>query len=196
MSAPRRERGFTLAETLVSMTLAVIAFAAAGPLMLQNAQINKAQQMKLAAQADARNCMTLIVNTLRTAGWDPRNNGFAPLGLDPDPNTDNFITVNADLNEDADILDDLESVTIRHSSDRLEWRRFSDPNQPFLILAENVINDEDGDGTTEPMFTPDSTTDPERITVKITTRSPEPDPRSRQYLRVTVESDVYLRGGS
>jgi len=195
MSARRSQRGFTIAEILVSMTLVAVAFAAAAPLLIQNAQINKAQQMKLAAQADARNCLTLIVNTLRTAGWDPRNNGFAPLALDPDPNTDNFITVNADLLEDNDISDDGESVTIRHTSNRLEWRRVDDPNQPFVVLAENVTNDEDGDGTAEPMFTPDSLTDPQRITIKITTRTAEPDPRSRQYLRYTVESDVYLRGG-
>ena len=193
--AQRPARGFTLAEVLVSMALAMVIFSAAAPLLIQNAQINKAQQMKLGAQADARNCMTLVVNTLRTAGWDPRNTGFAPLALDPDPNTDNFITVNADLMENANLADEWESVTIRHTSNRLEWRVWADPNQPFMTLAENVTNDENGDGIAEPMFTPDSVTNPTRITIKITTRTPEPDPRSHQFLRYTVENQVYLRGG-
>ncbi|MGH9868538.1 MAG: PilW family protein [Candidatus Polarisedimenticolia bacterium] len=195
MSTRRRERGFSLVEILVAMTLVAVAFAAAAPLLIQSAQTNKVQQMKLAAQADARNCMTLIVNTLRTAGWDPRNNGFAAIVLDPDPNTDNFITANADLLENNNIDDDGESVTIRHFNNTLEWRRVADPNVPFVVLAENVTNDADGDGTAEPLFTPDDTTNPQRITIKITTRSAEPDPRTRQYLRYTVESDVYLRGG-
>ena len=195
MSAPRAQRGFTLAEILVSMTLMMVAFSAAAPLVIQNAQINKAQQMAMASLSDARGSLNLIVNTLRTTGWDPRNLGFAPLALDPDPNTDNFITVFADLTGDNDILDDGEAVTIRHTSNRLEWRRVSDPNQPFVVLAENVTNDEDGNGTAEPMFTPDSATNPQRITVKITTRSAQRDPRTMQYLRFTVRSDVYLRGG-
>ena len=61
------------------------------------------------------------------------------------------------------------------------------------VLAVNISNDADGDGIIENMFVPDSTTDPQRITVQITARSPVLDPVSREYSRYTVTSDVYIR---
>jgi hypothetical protein len=40
---------------------------------------------------------------------------------------------------------------------------------------------------------PDSTTDPQRITVQITAQSPVIDPVTRDFTRYTVSSDVYIR---
>ena len=79
--------------------------------------------------------------------------------------------------------------------DRVEWRRSSDTSQPFDVLAVNISNDEDGDGTAEPMFVANSTTDPSRILVRLTAQSPVPDPKTGQRIRFTVASEVVLRNG-
>jgi len=143
-------------------------------------------------QSNARNCLSMIVQTLRTAGWDPRNAGFAAVALDPSPtNTNNYIEVFADLNEDGDASDAGEDVIIRWAVDRIEWR--TDPSQPYVTLSDSISNDADGDGTAETMFVPDSMTHPTRITVRITARSPVPDPRTGQFIRYTVSSEVVLR---
>ena len=42
-------------------------------LLIQNARVNKAQQMTAEVQANARNCLSMIVQELRSAGWNPMN---------------------------------------------------------------------------------------------------------------------------
>jgi prepilin-type N-terminal cleavage/methylation domain-containing protein len=194
MTRIRDEAGFSLVEMLVGMTVFCLAVGGIAGLLVQNSQINRTQQMREEAQANARTCLSMIVQVLRSAGYDPRNTGFASLGIDSTPlDPTNWIEVFADLNEDGDTGDANEAVLIRHTSERIEWRTTSDVSQPFVILADSISNDADGDGTVEPMFVPDSTTDPSIVTVRITARSPTPDPRTRQFLRYTVTSDVVVR---
>ena len=187
-----KARGFTIVELLVSLAVFSMAMASISGLLVQNSKINKAQQMTSDMQADARNCLSMIVQRLRTAGWDPLNNGFSPLVLDADP-TDSvsYIEVFADLEEDGDTDDPDEAVLIRHTGDRIEWRRTT--SGPYEVLAVDISNDADGDGNPEPMFVPDSTTNPTQITVRITAQSPVPDPSSGNYIRYTMSSVVFLR---
>jgi len=188
------EGGFTLVEMLVSLTLLSMVFGGIAALMIQNSQINRTEQMSAEVQSNARNCLSMIVQVLRTAGWDPKNAGFAAVGLDPSPtNSTNYIEVFADLNEDGDTNDANEDITIRWATDKIEWRTTSDTTQPYVTLADSISNDADGDGTPETMFVADSMSNPTRITVRITARSPVPDPRSGQYIRYTVSSEVVLR---
>ena len=84
-------------------------------------------------------------------------------------------------------------MLIRGAGSRVEWRKTSDTSQPFVILADIISNDSDGDGIAETMFVPDSATDPTRVTVRITAQSAARDPRSGQYIRYTVSSEVVLR---
>jgi len=190
----RKEGGFTLVEMLVSLTLLSMVFGGIAALMIQNSQINRTEQISAEVQSNARNCLSMIVQVLRTAGWDPKNAGFAAVGLDPSPtNSTNYIEVFADLNEDGDTNDANEDVTIRWATDKIEWRTTSDTTQPYVTLADSISNDADGDGAPETMFVADSMSNPTRITVRITARSPVPDPRSGQYIRYTVSSEVVLR---
>jgi len=192
MRSVRAESGFTLVELLVSLALLSMVLGGVAGLLVQNSRINRAEQMSAEVQSNARNCLSMIVQTLRTAGWDPRNAGFAAVALDPSPtNTNNYIEVFADLNEDGDASDAGEDVIIRWAVDRIEWR--TDPSQPYVTLSDSISNDADGDGTAETMFVPDSMTHPTRITVRITARSPVPDPRTGQFIRYTVSSEVVLR---
>ncbi|PYS97209.1 MAG: hypothetical protein DMF50_01430 [Acidobacteria bacterium] len=130
------EAGFSFLELLVSLSLLTLAMGGIAGLLIQNSQINRADQMSTEVQATARNCLSMIVQVLRSAGWDPRNAGFPALVLDPTPtNTTNYIEVLADLNEDGDTADAGEDVLIRWNGTQIEWRTSSDTTQPFVVLA-------------------------------------------------------------
>jgi prepilin-type N-terminal cleavage/methylation domain-containing protein len=188
----REAAGFSLVELLISLTVVVIVAGGLTGFVIQNARINKSQQMAAEVQTNARNCLEMIVQQLRSAGWDPMNSGAIPtVALDPDLiDGISQIEVFADLDEDSLTTSPNEQVLIRHTSDQIEWRR--SPADPFTILATHITNDADGDSTIEPMFVPDADP-PTRITVQITARSPVPDPVTGDFIRYTVRSDVLLR---
>jgi len=195
MTPPARQRGFSAVEALVSLAVLMLAMAGVSVLLVQNARINKAQQMTAALQSDARNCLSMIVQKLRTTGWNPMGAAIPLIQLDPDLG-DNVseIELYADLDGDSATTGADEQILIRHVGDRIEWRRSAAGT--FEILAVGITNDADGNGAPEPMFTPDSTTDPSRILVRITAESRDPDPTSGQPIRYTVSSEVILRNRS
>jgi hypothetical protein len=199
----RREAGLSLVEALVSTTVVLLALGSLAGMLLHSSRLNRSQQLAMAVQSNARNCLALIVERLRSAGWDPQNAGLPTVMLDPlgtaaspADGVDN-VEVYADLNADSETDgvatddDEEEQVLIRHVGDTVEWRL--GPTTAFVVLARGVTNDADGDGLAEPMFVPDDALAPERITVRITARSPVPDPQSGQFIRYTVTSDVALR---
>ena len=79
-----KQRGFSLVELMVSMAVLLLALAGLAKMTLEGSQINRAQQMTAQVQANARNCMTMVVQKLRSAGWDPANNGLAMITWDAD----------------------------------------------------------------------------------------------------------------
>jgi hypothetical protein len=163
--------------------------------VLQNSRLNRAQQLLADAQNNARASMDLVVGRLRSAGWDPMEAGIGTVAVDPDLSDDmSQIEIFADLDEDRQTNSVGEQVLIRHRGDRIEWRLSA--SSPFEVIALNVTNDADGDGTVEPMFQPDDPADPEVITVQITARSPVPDPRTREFVRYTLRNEVKLRKAS
>ncbi len=188
------QRGFSLLELMVSLTVTLLIMTGVTKMMLQNSRINKAQQMTAQVQSNARNCLSMVVQLLRSAGWDPLNAGIPSVVLDTDLGDDiSEIEVYADLDSDGTTDGVDEQVLIRHIGDRIVWRRSNDVSGPFVILATNISNDADGNGTIENMFLPSSTPDPQRIRVQITARSPVPDPMSGEFIRFTAGTDVVLR---
>ena len=188
------QRGFSLLELVVSLAVTLLIMTGVTKMMLENSRINKAQQMTAQAQSNARNCLSMVVQRLRSAGWDPLNAGIPSVVLDTDLGDDiSEIEVYADLDSDGTTDGVDEQVLIRHIGDRIVWRRSSDVSGPFVILATNISNDADGDGTIESMFVPSSTPDPRRIRVQITARSPVPDPMSGEFIRFTAGTDIVLR---
>ena len=188
------QRGFSLLELMVSLTVTLLIMTGVTKMMLENSRINKAQQMTAQAQSNARNCLSMIVQRLRSAGWDPLNTGIPSVVLDTDLGDDiSEIEVYADLDSDGTTDGVDEQVLIRHIGDRIVWRRSNDVSEPFVILATNISNDADGDGTIENMFVPSSILDPQRIRVQITARSPVPDPMSGEFIRFTASTDIVLR---
>jgi prepilin-type N-terminal cleavage/methylation domain-containing protein len=191
----RSQRGFSLIETLVSLVILMLAMSGLASLLIQNARVNKSQQMTADVQSNARNCLSMIVQRLRSAGWDPMSTGTVPTVLTDTDTSDAIseITVYGDIVDPPDgDYDDLdEEVLIRHVGNQIVWRR--DTSSAFIILATNISNDEDGDGVVEPMFQPNTTPNPSIVTVQITAQSPVPDPTSGEFIRYTVRSDVVLR---
>ena len=190
----RSQRGFSLLELLVSLTVTLLIMTGVTKMMLHNSRINKAQQMTAQAQSNARNCLAMIVQRLRSAGWDPLNAGLPAVNLDTNLGDDIAeIEIFADLDTDG-LTDGVdEQVLIRHLGDRIVWRRSNDGSEPFVILATNISNDANGDGTIEDMFVPSSSPNPERVTVRITAQSPMPDPMSGEFIRFTASTEVILR---
>ena len=174
------------------MTVMMAAMSGLASLMIHNAKVNKSQQLKTDVQSNARNCLSVVVQKLRGAGWDPGANGIATLTLDPDT-TDDVSEIEIFADYDGDGLTDKtdEQVLIRHSGNQVQWRVSASGS--FVVLATNISNDADGDGTPEPMFTPTPNPDPNRILVRVTARSAVPDPITKQILRYTVSSEVVLR---
>lgn len=178
-------------EALVGLTVLMLAMTGVASMLIQNSRINKKQQMTVQVQADARNCLSMIVQKIRSAGWDPRGIGFDGVTLDANPGDDiSEIDVRADLNNDGDIDDDFEQLKIRHTNGRVEWRRTAAGS--FETLAINISNDADGDGTAEAMFIADASP-PTRISVTVTAQSPQQDPATNDYIRYTISTDVVLR---
>jgi prepilin-type N-terminal cleavage/methylation domain-containing protein len=191
---PNRQAGFTLVELMVSLVVTLLLSAGLATMMVESSRVNRSQQMKAKVQADARNCLSMVVQRLRSAGWDPLNADLATLNLDSDT-SDGIAEIElfADLDGDGanDSLD--EQVLIRHVNNQIVWRRTNDVSDPFIVLATNITNDADGDGTLEEMFVPSPAVDPTFITVQITAQSPIPDPVSGEFIRYTVSSDVVIR---
>jgi type II secretory pathway pseudopilin PulG len=192
MTRSAASRGYSILEALVAMAVLLSAMTSIYGLLLQYARMNKSQQLSVSAQSDARTSLTMIVGKLRNAGWDPLSAGIQFVQLDTNAlDGIDEIEVFADLDADGDTDGLDEQVLIRHIADRIEWRRSAGGS--FEVLAVGISNDSDGDGTVEPMFTPDSTSDPTRVVVQITATSSVPDPVSGQPTRYTVAGEVTLR---
>ncbi len=192
MTTPGNEHGMSMLEVLIATAILLTAMAAVGGMLLQSSRIGRSQQIAADMQADARSCLAMIVGKLRTAGWDPMSAGIQVVQLDTDLGDDiSEIETFADLDADGDTDGLNEQVLIRHIGDRIEWRRQASGS--FEILAVGVTNDSDGDGNPEPMFAPDSLTDPTKIVVQITTESAEPDPVTHAPMRFTMASEIAFR---
>jgi len=194
MHGRRHERGFSLVEVLVALLVTLAIMAGLFSLLIGSSELNKSKRMTMNAQANARSTLSLLVQKLRSAGWDPMNAGIPALTLDPNlSDSVSQIEVFADLDMDGDTDGNREQILIRHRNGQVEWRSSNDVSAPFTVVAANISNDVDGDGVVEPMFWPDSTTNPTRITVRVTAQSPMRDPLTGDFIRYSVASDVVLR---
>jgi prepilin-type N-terminal cleavage/methylation domain-containing protein len=195
MTARHCERGFSLVELLVSTVVLLVVMTTLFAMLVHNSKVNKSRKLAMDVQANARSTLSVVVQKLRSAGWDPMNTGTIPvLALDPDLTDDvSQIEIYADVDKDGTTDGTKEQILIRHQNGRVEWRSTNDVSAPFTIMAASISNDADGDGTIEPMFVPDSYGDPTRVTVQVTAQSPMPDPLTGEVIRYTVSSDVVLR---
>ena len=99
MRAAESCRGFSLLEALVALMLTALTVASVGGMLVDNAKLNSSQQLQTRIQCDARTGVSMIVQRIRSAGWDPRNAGVQMLVLDP-------------LDIDADHTDGVDNLIV------------------------------------------------------------------------------------
>lgn len=190
----KRQAGFSFVEVMVGLVTMSMAATGMMTLVIHNSRINKAQQMYNEAQSNARASMELIVARLRNAGWDPLNAGLPSVVTDPDLGDGvSQIEIFADLDEDGATDGSGEQIVIRHADNRIEWRPDNDPATPFQVIANNITNDADDDGSVEPMFAPKDPLNPEVVVVQITARAAAPDMRTGRFITYTLRNEVALR---
>jgi type II secretory pathway pseudopilin PulG len=190
----QNSRGFTLVEALVTLVIVLLTMAGLASLLIESSRINRTEQLTAEVQSNARNCLAMIVQKVRSAGWDPADAGIAFVTLDPDlSDSVSELEIFADLDADGATTGQNEQVLIRHQNGQVVMRPTSDVTDPFVVVAFDISNDEDGDGNIEPMFVPDDTTNPTRILVQVTARSSSPDPTTREFITHTMRTEVVLR---
>ena len=79
---PQAQKGFTLAELMVSVTLMLIVLVGAYQFMVASARIYRSEDELLALDQQARVAMDVIVRTVRQAGSDPMQTAFDPSVTD------------------------------------------------------------------------------------------------------------------
>ena len=200
MQNANQQRGFSVVEALVSLVVLAVAMTGLYSLLIHNSQLNKSEQMKAETQANARSVLAVVVQKVRSSGWDPLGGGlFTGVTVDDDfTDAESKLTVRADFdsvlspgNPDGAITQQDEEIEFVHRGTSLFWRRTVGGS--FEVLAPNISNDADGDGTIENMFVPDDVSNPTRITIQITAQSPVIDPITKDFSRYTVTADVVLR---
>ncbi len=100
----RSQKGFTLAELMVSVTLMLIVLLGAYQFMVASARIYRSEDELLALDQQARVAMDVIVRTVRQAGSDPMQTAFDPGTTDsfPIPMAKRYaIRILADLPQDT-----------------------------------------------------------------------------------------------
>ena len=67
----RSQAGFSMIEMAVSMAVALLLMLGMASFLIESSRLNKSQQMQAEVQANARNCMLMVAQKLRSAGWNP-----------------------------------------------------------------------------------------------------------------------------
>ena len=98
------QKGFTLAELMVSLTLMMIVLIGAYQFMIASARIYRSEDELLALDQQARVAMDVLVRALRQAGSDPMQTAFDPSVTDsyPIPMANRYaVRILADLPQDT-----------------------------------------------------------------------------------------------
>jgi len=99
LCSQKTNRGFTIIELLVAMTLGLVVLAAILNMFASQNRTSAVQQEVAYAQQNVRAAMDLIVRELRNAGYDPEDNGFDAI---PQA-TSTLIQVRIDYRGDNDL---------------------------------------------------------------------------------------------
>jgi prepilin-type N-terminal cleavage/methylation domain-containing protein len=98
----KRNRGFTLVELMVAMTLGLIVLWAVLKIVIGQTRANAVQQQVVYAQQNVRAGMDLMAREIRNAGYNPTNaSGFQGILAA----SGNYIRIQSDMNRDGDTED-------------------------------------------------------------------------------------------
>ncbi|MFV9690407.1 MAG: PilW family protein [Desulfobacteria bacterium] len=185
-----RERGFSLIELLIAMTLGLIVLGAISSVFLTQRQTYDAQEQIADMVQTARAAMDMMSREIRMAGYNPANAGFNGITY-----ASSQLQIQADINGDGNTSSDPnENITYTYDAKNFRIdRNTGSGGQPFAdnIEAFNFVYLE-ADGTTE-VNTFANTGNIRQIRITITARTSKIDRALGDYRRYTLTSLVTPR---
>jgi type IV pilus assembly protein PilW len=186
------QKGFTLAELLVAMSLSLIVLGAVYSVYRVQAHTVKVQEHRMEAQEYARVALDMMVREIRNSGYFPNQtpcggnptNGIAAFSI----NSIHFVY---DYTADGDCADPGEDITYTHDPVSLNISR-TDGNGPTTMTDGNITFfefkyfDVNGAETTV-------AANIKRVSVLLTVRSKSTDTQFNGQQTITMNSTIDLR---
>ena len=199
-SIENKERGFTLVELLIAMTIGLIILTALSSTFLMQRKAYDVQEQITEMVQTARAAMDMMSREIRMAGYDPTGamqksdpTGAKFVGIPYDANK---LQIYADLKGDEDTNDPHEYIKYTIDSDYpFEIRRDTGGGrQEFALNIQSfTFVYLEADGTTE-VITSTDTDKIRQIKITITARTSKPDPNiSGGYRTYTLTSYITPR---
>jgi type IV pilus assembly protein PilW len=190
------ERGFTLVELLIAMTIGLIIMTALSSTFLMQRKIYDVQEQVAEMVQTARAAMDMMTREIRMAGYNPTGAGFDGITYDA-----HQLQIQANIDDDENIInadgsyDENENITYTYYDENSAYpyqiKRKTD-NGNFVSFAENIEEFTfvylKADGVTE-VTTSAENDDIRQIKITITARTARPD---RDYTHPTY-GDHYRR---
>jgi type IV pilus assembly protein PilW len=186
------ERGFSLVELLIAMTIGLIILAALSSTFLMQRKIYDVQEQVAEMVQNARAAMDMMSREIRMGGYDPTSAGFDGITYDA-----HQLQIQANIDDDEDIInadgsyDENENITYTYYDENSAYPyqiKRKTGNGNFVSFAENIeaftfnYLDSSGNATT-------TTSDIRQIKITIIARTAKPD---RDYTHPTY-GDHYRR---
>ena len=199
-SIENKERGFTLVELLIAMTIGLIILAALSSTFLMQRKIYDVQEQVVEMVQTARAAMDMMTREIRMAGYDPAGATFDGITYDADQ-----LQIETNINGDENILNDdgtydtNEHIVYKYydkdSSYPYQIKRKTG-NGNFVSFAENIksftFDYLEADGVTKVTTTADNDKI-RQIKITITVRSAKPDSDYGGYREHTLTSFITPR---
>jgi type IV pilus assembly protein PilW len=186
-------RGFTLIELLVAMGLGLVVLGAVLKVFVSQNRTNAAQQEVAYAQQNVRAAMDLMAREIRSAGYDPEDNGFEGIKTA----TSNSIRILSNLsgdNEAGDPDDPNEDVTYTVNGSNQLTRAgnrmvdFVNNLQFGYVLKDGTVLDPPGAA-----LTAEQRADVRTVIIHLGVRTENPDRDTGQFRVRNLMSRVRIR---
>jgi len=196
------ERGFSLVELLIAMTIGLIILTALSSTFLMQRKIYDVQEQVAEMVQNARAAMDMMSREIRMGGYDPTDAGFDGITYDA-----HQLQIQANIDDDEDIInadgsyDENENITYTYYDENSAYPyqiKRKTGNGNFVSFAENIeaftfnYLDSSGNATT-------TTSDIRQIKITITAKTTKPDPDytdptyGDHYRRYTLSSVITPR---
>jgi type IV pilus assembly protein PilW len=186
-------RGFTLIELLVAMALGLVVLGAVLKVFVSQNRTNAAQQEVAYAQQNVRAAMDLMAREIRSAGYDPEDNGFEGIKTA----TSNSIRILSNLSGDdeaGDPDDPNEDVTYTVNGSNQLTRAgnrmvdFVNNLQFGYVLKDGTVLDPPGAA-----LTAEQRADVRTVIIHLGVRTENPDRDTGQFRVRNLMSRVRIR---
>jgi prepilin-type N-terminal cleavage/methylation domain-containing protein len=197
------EKGFTLTELLVAMTMSLIILGAARTMYTIQAHTVKAQEKQMEAQEYARVALDIMAREIRNLGYFPKQTPCPGSTKGMVSATASSISFVYDANGDGACTGPGESITYDivpgPEADTYDIRRTDGVSPPQTLTNGNIIANPGG----QPLFTyysrqpgpacPCSLDTIQRVDIWLTVKLSSTDPKVGGQQNVTMNTSVNLR---